>query len=106
MTSFQRVAELQALLEGVALPATRSALLDYAARQPGGASFRTELERVPEREYSSLDEVGEALVSVQPDRLRAAGEPRAESGPPPGGQAYTDVSAEPGAVRERGLDGS
>ena len=94
------------MLEGVPLPAARTELIDYAARQPGSASFRTDLERLPEREYGSLDEVGEALVSVQPDRLRAAGKPRTESGPPPGGQAYTDVSAEPGAVRERGPDGS
>jgi Protein of unknown function (DUF2795) len=105
MMSFQRAAELQGLLEGVPLPATRRALLHYAAQQPGGESFRPELERLPERKYGSLDEVGEALVSVQPERLRGAREPRAESGPPPGGEAYTDASAEPGSVRERGPGG-
>jgi hypothetical protein len=105
MTSFQRAAELQALLEGVSLPATQRELLHYAARQPGGESFRVELERLPEGEYGSLDEVGEALASVQPEGASAARAPRAESGPPPGGQAYTDASAEPGSVREHGPDG-
>jgi hypothetical protein len=99
MTSFQRAAELQGLLEGVPLPATRRELFHYAAKQPGRESFRVELERLPECEYRSLDEVGEALASVQPDRSRGAREPRAESGPPPGGEAYTDASAEPGSVR-------
>jgi hypothetical protein len=102
MTSFQRAAELQGLLEGVPLPATRRELFHYAAKQPGGETFRAELERLPERQYVSLDEVGEALVSVQPDSSGGAREPRAESGPPPGGEAYTDASAEPGSVRERG----
>jgi hypothetical protein len=105
MTSFQRAAELQGLLEGVPLPATRGELIHYAVRQPGGNGFRAELERLPEREYGSLDEVGEALVSVQPDRSRAARDPGAESGPPPGGEAYTDASAKPGSVRERGPEG-
>ena len=29
-------------------------------------------------------------------------QPRAESGKPPGGDAYTDASAEPGRLREEG----
>jgi hypothetical protein len=107
MTSFQRVAELQALLEGVALPATQQELLDYALDQPGGNSFRAELERLPDREFGALDEVGEELVAVQPESSRSAHrDPRPESGSPPGGEAYTDASAEPGWVRERGPAGS
>jgi Protein of unknown function (DUF2795) len=106
MTSFQRAAELQVLLEGVALPATRQKLIDYAAAQSDAASFERELERLPDRKFGSLDEVGEELASVQPDHCR--GEPKAprpESGVPPGGEAYTDPSPEPGAVRELGPGG-
>ena len=40
MTSFQRAAMLQALLEGVPLPASRDALIDYAEQQEGGHAFR------------------------------------------------------------------
>jgi Protein of unknown function (DUF2795) len=106
MTSFQRAAELQVLLEGVPLPATRQELLEYAESTGGGGSFRAELERLPEREFRALDEVGEELAAVQPRYSRSdARETRAESGAPPGGAAYTDASAEPGWVRERGPAG-
>lgn len=97
---------LQALLEGVALPASREELIEYLARQGGGYSFRPELERLPDREYGSLDEVGEALAPVQPSRDGAQPhQPKPESGLPPGGDAYTDATAEPGAVREQGPRG-
>jgi hypothetical protein len=106
VASFQRAAELQVLLEGVALPSTRHELIDYAAKQPGGGSFMRELERLSDREFSSLDEVGEELAAVQPDQRRGRPHaPRPESGVPPGGDAYTDPSAEPGAVREQGPGG-
>ena len=106
MTSFQRAAELQALLEGVPLPASREELLDYAARQDGGGAYRSELERLQERTFASLDEVGEALVSVQPSwQAEQPREPKPESGLPPGGAAYTVATAEPGAVREHGPRG-
>ena len=105
MASFQRAAELQVLLEGVALPATRQKLIDYAAAQPHGASFEGELGRLPDRDYRTIDEVGEALAAVQPDRSRRPPAPGPESGVPPGAEAYTDPSPEPGAVRERGPGG-
>jgi hypothetical protein len=106
MTSFQRAAELQALLEGVALPATRKELIEYAMTQSNGDWFRSELERLPERKFGSLDEVGEELVSVQPSRDREQPhQPKPESGVPPGGEAYTNPDAEPGVVRERGPGG-
>jgi hypothetical protein len=62
-----------------------------------------ELERLSDRDFGSLDEVGEELAAVQPgqDRDRPQSR-RPESGVPPGGDAYTDPSPEPGAVRERG----
>jgi len=77
---FARVAELQVLLEGVPLPAARGQLIDYAGGQDGGNNMVGLLSRLPDREYRSLDEVGEELAPVQP---QAAGEPPlpyAESG--------------------------
>ena len=106
MASFQRAAELQVLLEGVPLPASRRALIEYASTQSDGASFERELEQLPDREFGSLDEVGEELVAVQPDqRRRPPRTPQPESGIPPGGDAYTNSFSEPGAVRERGPGG-
>lgn len=96
----QRAAELQAVLEGVTLPASRQELVDYVRRQQGGERFRGDLEALPDREYRSIDEAGEELVHVQParppERLTM---PREESGAPPGGDAYVDPDPEPGAVR-------
>src|SRR5690349_7053788 len=95
------VAELQVLLEGVPLPAGKQELLDYAHREEGGPAELALLEGLPDREYSSLDEVGEALLPVQPSREpEQLGHPKPESGQPPGGSAYTDGSEEPGWVRE------
>ena len=106
MTSFQRVAVLQALLEGVPLPASRDQLIDYAEQQDGGHAFRPELERLPDREYGALDQVGEELAPVQPSWDGAQPHaPEPESGVPPGGDAYMDAAAEPGAVREHGPRG-
>jgi Protein of unknown function (DUF2795) len=99
----QATAELQALLEGVALPAPKRELLDYARAQNAPLDLMLLLERLPERKYHSLDEVGEALDPVQPSWQHAPVQtPREESDLPPGGEAYTDASAEPGWVRERG----
>jgi Protein of unknown function (DUF2795) len=82
----QRAAELQTVLEGIALPATRRQLIDYAARED--ASFSSELERLPDREYSRIDEIAEELVAVQPARPIASPLPKPESGKPPGGADY------------------
>jgi hypothetical protein len=98
MVSTQRAAELQVVLEGVALPATKAELVEYARREDPEAA--RELEALPDREYRSLDEVGEALAPVQPSRAQpVAAAPREESDAPPGGDAYTDPHPEPGAVR-------
>jgi hypothetical protein len=95
------VAELQVVLEGVPLPAGKQELIDYA-RAEDGARFVPMLAQLPDREFGSLDDVGEALRPTQPAWPSPdAREPREESGKPPGGPAYTDASAEPGAVRER-----
>lgn len=90
--------ELQVVLEGVPLPATKSELVEYARTQDADAARR--LESLPDREYRSLDEVGEALAPVQPSRPEPeVAVPHEESDAPPGGDAYVDPNPEPGAVR-------
>ena len=94
----QRSAEIQALLEGVPLPASRGMLVSYAYAQDPAVAH--ELERqLPEREYDRLDAVGDALV--QPPRPPQAPErtPRTESGRPPGGDDYLKAFPSSGAVR-------
>jgi hypothetical protein len=60
----QRAAEIQVVLEGVRLPATRGELIVYARRwDPVAAS---ELGVIPARTYDRIDDVGEALLRVQP----------------------------------------
>jgi hypothetical protein len=92
-------AELQVLLEGVALPAHKRELVEYASSQDRAAARH--LESLPDREYRSLDEVGEALAPVQPPRSQpVAAVPREESDAPPGGEDYVEPHPEPGAVRD------
>ena len=99
--SAQRAAELQTVLEGVPLPAKKSELIDYARSQDQSAVI--DLQQLPDREYSSLDEVGEALAPVQPQWQQPDPQkPRDESGQPPGGDSYTDPNPEPGSVRPSG----
>ena len=99
--STREVAELQVLLEGVPLPASKQELRDYA-RRVGDGRLTALLQRLSEREYASLDEVGEELLQLQPDWSKPnPREPREESGLPPGGDAYLDPAAEPGGVREK-----
>ena len=94
-------AEIQVVLEGVALPAEKGDLIAYAREQDERAAG--ELRTLPDREYRSLDEVGEALSPVQPSSGRPdAHLPREESDLPPGGDAYLDPAAEPGSVRPSG----
>ena len=96
--STQTAALIQAVLEGVSLPTTKAKLVDYARREDPDAARL--LEALPDREYRSLDEVGEALAPVQPPRSRPeAAVPREESDLPPGGEDYVAPHAEPGAVR-------
>jgi hypothetical protein len=93
-------AELQAVLEGVPLPAEKHELIEYARSQDGGSRAAALLERLPDRSYDRLDDVGEALAPVQPSsNERDAALPRDESGEPPGGDAYTRTDTDPGAVR-------
>jgi len=96
--SIQRSAEIQVVLEGVRLPASKAELLEYARTQDVDAARK--LESLPDRKYRSLDEVGEALEPVQPSSSGAqSAVPREESDAPPGGDAYIDPNPNPGAVR-------
>lgn len=95
--SFQRAAELQALLEGIDLPASREQLIAYAAREDGAAA--AELEGIPPGEYDRIDAVGEALRRTQPRSPDGPDLPKPESGLPPGGSDYVNAGPESGAVR-------
>ncbi|HZC28284.1 MAG TPA: DUF2795 domain-containing protein [Gaiellaceae bacterium] len=120
---FAEIAALQTLLEGVPLPASKPELIRYAREQERRAPLHL-LERLPEREYRSLDEVGETLAPVQPaakppvrgaDQWRRFGGtgrfprreaesrgsqlPREESDLPPGGDDYVNPHPSSGAVR-------
>lgn len=98
MTSAQRVAEIQVVLEGVKLPATRDELVRYADKEDPQAA--RELERISDREYERLDDVGEELSPTQPVRAQEPATPRPESGKPPGGDDYLRPFPESGAVRD------
>lgn len=94
----QRAAEIQVVLEGVPLPARKRELVAYARTEDDRAA--RELEAIEDREYATLDEVGEELLQVQPPAgSRAEPLPAAESGSPPGGRDYTEPHPDPGAVR-------
>jgi hypothetical protein len=96
--NFQRAAEIQVVLEGIALPATRAELVQYAARQDAAAA--AELERLPDRQYERLDDIGELLAPTAPVRTASVPVPRAESGDPPGGEDYLEAHpADTGRVR-------
>jgi hypothetical protein len=94
----RNAAQIQVVLEGVPLPAHKRELVNYARSQEEGAA--QQLESLPDREYRSLDEVGEALAPVQPSRSHPdPAVPREESDKPPGGDDYVTPHAEPGTVR-------
>src|SRR4051812_7777680 len=96
-------AELKTTLQGVTLPAGKSALLEHAVQQRAEPAFLDALQSLSEREFESLDDVVEELLRVQPPpNLSEPAEPHEESGQPPGGE--TDyVTAHPvdtGQVRD------
>jgi hypothetical protein len=93
--NLQRAAEIQVVLEGVRLPATRGELIAYARRwDPAAAS---ELAAIGDRSYDRIDEVGEALLRVQPVARVEAQLPTPESGLPPGGDPHVLGQQEAGA---------
>src|SRR5690349_14131175 len=95
-------AELQVLLEGVPLPARKPQLLAYAREHDADERMLNVLRGLPEREYAYLDEVGETVARVQPERKREQPQPpREESDAVPGGEDYTRVPTDTGRVRDR-----
>jgi hypothetical protein len=89
-------AQIEELLVGVPLPATKQELVDYARAQPGGSRAAERLQRIADREYTAIQDAGEELEPVQPERSTPAIEPPSpESGKPPGGDAYTGGSETP-----------
>jgi hypothetical protein len=95
-------AELKTLLTGVPLPAQKSELLEYAVRQHAEPPLLDALRTLSDgREYSSLDEVVEELLQVQPRRPDPVPhEPKEESGRPPGADSYTDQDPQSGSVAD------
>jgi uncharacterized protein DUF2795 len=94
-------AYVDSLLNGVALPATKSELIAYARRQEGGEAVAERLRALPEREFRTLDEVGEELEPRRPRAWRQPPPtelPKPESGLPPGGSAYLGEEQEPANV--------
>jgi hypothetical protein len=94
--NLQRAAEIQVVLEGVTLPATRAELLRYAAQHDPDAA--TELARLPDREYATIDDVGEQLAPTRPVHVSQERLPRPESDKPPGGDDYVRPFPESGRV--------
>jgi hypothetical protein len=94
----QRAAEIQAVLEGIPLPAKKSELVEYARAQDDGIA--RELEGLPDEEFDRLDAVGEILMLVPTAPGPDGRLPRPESGKPPGGQDYlTPNPSDTGLVR-------
>jgi hypothetical protein len=94
----QRAAEIQAVLEGIALPAQKSELVDYARAQD--ASVARDLQGLPDQQYGRLDEVGELLTLAPTARRPEQRPPLPESGKPPGGPDYlTPFPDDTGRVR-------
>jgi hypothetical protein len=94
--NLQRAAEIQVVLEGVKLPATRDELVRYAGLQDAEAAV--DLERISDRKYESLDEVGEELAPTQPVQHSQDRLPKPESGKQPGGDDYLRPFPESGRV--------
>jgi hypothetical protein len=94
----QRATEVQAVLEGVPLPATKADLVEYARGQD--AALARELEGLPDEEFDRLDAVGELLTLVPTAPKPGPRPPLPESGKPPGGSDYlTPFPSDTGRVR-------
>jgi hypothetical protein len=100
--SSQKAAIAQVLLEGIPLPVRKEKVLEYAERQGAEPEILTLLRTLPNEQFRNLDEIGEALVPVQPAFAPPDPQlPREESDAVPGGEGYLDASHEPGWIREQ-----
>lgn len=95
----QRVNEIQALLEGVPLPASRRMLVQYAAAEDQEVAHLLQ-QRLPDEEFDRIDKVGELLLGTVSPPYPRTPLPIPESGRPPGGDDYLKPFPTPGAVRE------
>jgi hypothetical protein len=94
----QRAAQIQAVLEGVPLPASKAMLIEYARRQD--ASIVRDLQGLPDEEFRRLDAVGELLTLAPTAPAPGPRPPIPESGKPPGGPDYlTPFPEDTGLVR-------
>jgi hypothetical protein len=81
---------VESLIEGMPLPARRDEIVEYAQVEGAEENMLDALRALPDREYESADDIGEALRPVQPyPPDTEPGAPRPESGAPPGGESYT-----------------
>ncbi|HZR95494.1 MAG TPA: DUF2795 domain-containing protein [Gaiellaceae bacterium] len=96
------VAELKTTLQGVALPAQKPTLLEYAVQQRAEPLLLGALRSLPDREFESLDEVVEELRHVQPRSVDEPPQPHEGSGQPPGSSDdyVTPHPADTGRVRD------
>ena len=100
-------AELQVVLEGVPLPASKRELFAYAQSQGADQRLLAALRSVPDKEYGFIDEVGEEIASVQPSWEQPQPQtPSEDSDAVPGGPDYTRVPSDTGQVRdlEKGVE--
>jgi hypothetical protein len=95
--NLQRSAEIQAVLEGIDLPATREELVRYAAHEDRDAAAA--LERIDDCSYDRIDAVGEQLAPTAVRSSDSSSLPKAESGAPPGGDDYLRPFPASGGVR-------
>jgi hypothetical protein len=93
----QRIAEIQVVVEGIRLPATRDELVSYARRYDAAAA--EQLASLPKGSYDSIDAAAEALRRVQPSPRDAQPLPASANGSPPGGSDYLTARPVPGSVQ-------
>ena len=101
MIGTQRAAVVQAVLEGIPLPATKSELLAYARMQEPDVTG--DLAGLPDERFSRLDQVGELLTPAPARATEDAPLPRPESGKPPGGDDYTTPKPGDTGPQRRGI---
>jgi hypothetical protein len=95
----QRASEIQVLLRGVSLPASRDDLVRYAMGEDHEVAVLLQ-QRLPDQEFKRLNEVGDILTGTVGPPHPSGPLPAPESGKPPGGDDYLRPFPEPGAVRE------
>jgi Protein of unknown function (DUF2795) len=58
---------IEALLEGMPLPARRDEIVDHAEVEGADDDLLAALRALPDREYETADEVGETLRPIEPN---------------------------------------